>query len=249
MHDVRGVGFGGWGGDTTRPVALLILGGSILQISFLSIVFIMGPLLFFKRRGLTIKGMKYFVVYFLCLGLAYLMLEIVFMQKFVLFLGHPIYSIAVVLSSFLMFSGLGSLTSEVFAWSHRKTVFLSVTVILLYGTVLLLGLQWLLTTFLAFALPLRAVVAGVLLFPLAFFMGMPFPTGLRVAARSSPEVVPWAIGINGCASVIASIATIILAMGIGFSAVIGISMVIYGLALLCFVCVATCGSTTFVKPQ
>ena len=235
FHDIRGVGFGGWGGDTTRPVALLILGGSTLQIIFLSIIFIIGPLFFFKRRGLNIKGRKHFIVYFLCLGLGYLMLEIVFMQKFVLFLGHPIYSIAVVLSSFLIFSGLGSLTSGIFRWNKMKTVFLSVAVISLYGTVLILGLQWLLSMFLAFELPVRAMVTGLLIFPLAFFMGMPFPAGLRAASQSAPEVVPWAVGINGCASVIASIATIILAMGVGFSAVMGIGLVVYGLALICFV--------------
>lgn len=163
------------------------------------------------------------------------MLEIVFMQKFVLFLGHPIYSIAVVLSSFLIFSGLGSLTSGIFRWSKMKTVFLSVAVIVLYGTVLILGLQWLLNMFLAFELPVRAMVTGLIIFPLAFFMGMPFPAGLREASQSAPEVVPWAVGINSCASVIASIATIILAMGVGFSAVMGIGLAIYGLALICFV--------------
>jgi len=65
-------------------------------------------------------------------------------------------------------------------------------------------------------------------------MGMPFPVGLRAASHTAPEIVPWAVGINGCASVIASIVTIILAMGIGFSAVMGIGLSIYGVALVCF---------------
>ena len=88
--------------------------------------------------------------------------------------------------------------------------------------------------FLAFELPFRAMLTGFLIFPLAFFMGMPFPAGLRTASQSAPEIIPWAIGINGCASVIASIVTIILAMDIGFSSVMAIGLTIYGLALFCF---------------
>ncbi len=234
FRDIGGSGFGGWGGDTTRPVALLILGASTLQAVLLSLLFILGPLVLFKRRKVVFSGKMNFISYFLCLGLGYMILEIVLMQKFVLFMGHPIYSISVVLSSFLIFSGLGSLAAGSLKWDEKKTVFISIAVILVYGTGLVFGLQKIITVFLGCELFVRAAIACFLLFPLAFCMGMPFPSGLKAGARVSAELVPWAIGINACASVTASILIIVMAMGMGFNAAMVAGLAVYAVGLLCF---------------
>jgi spermidine synthase len=237
LRDFKGVGLGGWGGDTVRPIALLILGGTTLQASVLSLLFILGPLVVFKKYNVTISGKFPFIAYFCCLGLAYMLLEIVCMQICVLFLGHPIYSISVVLSSFLIFSGLGSLAAGWIRWDLKKTVVVSIGIIVLYGLGLVLGLQKIMDLFLGYPLVVRAGIVWVVLFPVAFCMGMPFPTGLKTASMVRPELVPWAIGTNGCASVTASILTIILAMGMGFSAVMVTGLLIYIVALLCFLSV------------
>jgi hypothetical protein len=190
--------------------------------------------LFKKNTGAEFDKKFKFISYFICLGFAYMVLEIVFMQKLVLFLGHPIYSISVVLSSFLIFSGLGSLAAGRIRWGEKKIVLVSVATIVLYGTMLILGLQTVISSFLGFDLSVRALISWILLFPLAFFMGMPFPTGLKTASRLSPGLVPWAIGINACASVTASILIILIAMGIGFNAAMGTGLAVYAAALLCF---------------
>ncbi|MFC1592054.1 hypothetical protein ACFL43_05985 [Thermodesulfobacteriota bacterium] len=234
LRDMSGMGTGGWGGDTVRPVALFILGSSTLQALGLSLLFILGPLLLFRRRGLALRGRAPFIIYFCCLGAAYMALEIVLMQKLVLFLGHPIYSISVVLAAFLISSGLGSLVSGSFRWSERSTVCLAVGMIGLYGAALILRLQPLVTRLLGCPLVLRAAITCALLFPLAFFMGMPFPAGLKAAGRMEASLVPWAIGINACASVTASVLVIVLAMGLGFNAALAIGLAVYGLGLVCF---------------
>lgn len=234
FRDMRGTGSGGWGGDTIRPVALFILGGSALQAFLFSLIFILGPLMLLKKRNIEIKGKAAFVAYFICLGIAYMALEIVLMQKLVLFLGHPIYSISVVLSSFLIFSGFGSLAAGSFRWGPLKTVVFSIGFILFYGAGLIFVLPQLIDIFLGFDLAVRAMMVWLVLFPLAFCMGMPFPTGLKVGSRVSPELVPWAIGINACASVTASIFTIVLAMGMGFNVVMWAGVAVYGIGLVCF---------------
>ena len=243
--DMKGAGFGGWGGDTIRPVALLILGGSVIQALFLSFVFILGPLLLFKRQKIRFKRKAFFITYFLCLGFAYMVLEIVLMQKLVLFLGHPIYSISVVLSSFLVFSGVGSLVSGQFKWDEKKTVFFSIIFIVIYGSILVFGLQKIITVFIEHELIARAAIVWLVLFPLAFFMGMPFPAGLKAGARVAPELVPWAIGINACASVTASILIIVIAMGVGFNAalVLGLTAYVAGLVFFMFGRFSTQGQT------
>ncbi len=203
----------------------------------LSLVFILGPLFILKKEKAVFKNKAAFILYFICLGFAYMTLEVVFMQKFVLFLGHPIYAISVVLSSFLIFSGLGSVAAGNFSWNRRKTVVLGIVAIIVYGILLILFMQEVMTAFLGATLIKRAFISWVIIFPLAFFMGMPFPTGLRMAGRLSPALSSWAIGINGCASVTASVLVIIVAMGVGFSWAIGTGLIIYALALLAFICI------------
>jgi hypothetical protein len=177
-------------------------------------------------------------VYFATLGLAFLCMEIAFMQRFILFLSHPLYAIAVVLCAFLVFAGLGSgyaarLTERAAATGQQPAgrpmvlaVVGIVVVALLY--LLLLGplLQWCLW------LPGVAKIALtlVLIAPLAFCMGLPFPLGLARVAQQMPDMLPWAWGINGCTSVLSAILATILAMHYGFTGVVGLALVLYVLA-------------------
>ena len=80
----------------------------------------------------------------------------------------------------------------------------------------------------------RAAVAVLLVAPLAFFMGMPFPLGLARLAAVAPSLIPWAWGINGCASVVSAILATLLAVHLGFGAVIVLAVALYGLAALAF---------------
>jgi len=196
----------------SQPIGLYILAALALQVTVATLLLVLVPLFRLRMTGGGQSRVR-IIVYFACLGLAYLLVEITTMQRFVLYLGHPTYSLTIGLSSFLVFSGIGSAfagrcrAGPKFA---RLAAIGVVVLLLLHATVL----PWFLRATLDLAEPLRLVLAAAAIAPLAFLMGMPFPTGLsQLAARPT---VAWAFGVNGAASVVASILSIILAMQVGF---------------------------------
>jgi len=166
------------------------------------------------------------LVYFGLLGLGYLCVELPFLQRFILFLGHPAYAMAAVLFALLLFSGLGSLVS------HRLPLWL----VLLLLPVLIAGYAWglplLFEATLAASFGMRLGVAVVAQAPLGLLMGMPFPKGLALLERRSPGLVAWAWGVNGAVSVVASIVAALLALSWGFSAVLALGAACYAGALI-----------------
>jgi predicted membrane-bound spermidine synthase len=165
--------------------------------------------------------------YFGLLGLGYLFVEIPLIQRFILYLGRPVYAMSAVLFTLLLFSGLGSLSSR--RMPHRR----SLGILALAAIALLLLLPRVLGMTLGLALGSRFAVAVVLLAPLGFLMGVPFPKGIRLLHDRSPELIPWAWAVNGCVSVLSSILAALGALSWGFSSVLVGGAVCYGLAALC----------------
>jgi len=166
-------------------------------------------------------------LYFALLGLGYLFVEIPLMQRFILFLGHPIYAFATTLFALLLFSGLGSMTVP--RLSLLKMLILLSVAILLYP----LFLPHLFQLLLGQGFALRLLTAVLSLAPLGFLMGIPFPGGIALLDRLAPELIPWAWGINGCLSVLASILSTMLAISFGFSWVlVGASLAYAGGAVV-----------------
>jgi hypothetical protein len=173
------------------------------------------------------------LVYFACLGIGFLFVEIPLIQRLVLFLDRPVYAFAVVLFTLLMASGVGSLLSP--RLPLRAVLVLLFIVILSYPFLLPFASQmFLISPFVA-----RVLVALLLLAPMGFLMGIPFPQGL--VRLKTPGLVPLAWGINGCASVISSILATTGALTWGFSAVLVAGAVAYALAAL--TCPASAGRT------
>ena len=172
--------------------------------------------------------------YFGALGLAFIFIEIAFIQKFILFLNHPLYAIAVVLSGFLVFAGLGSGYSARLARRLENTTFSPIAaavagivgISLIYVLLLAAMSPWLV------ALPDAAKITASLglIAPLAFCMGMPFPLGLAKLAAHAPDFIPWAWGINGFASVVSAALATLLAIHFGFTAVVVLALMLYVLA-------------------
>ncbi|MFC1774572.1 SAM-dependent methyltransferase, partial [Pseudomonadota bacterium] len=162
-------------------------------------------------------------------------IEIAFIQKLLLFLHHPLYAVAVVLSSFLVFSGLGSAwLGGVSPGNRSKLLSLAVTGILILGTLYLLSLDTIIDGLATLPEAMRILISAALIAPLAFCMGMPFPLGLGRLADYAPTLIPWAWAINGCASVISAVLATLLAVHLGFSAVIATALGLYALTLLVF---------------
>jgi hypothetical protein len=167
-------------------------------------------------------------LYFALLGLAYMLLEISFIQRLILLLGQPVYATAVVLASFLLFAGLGSVLAPGIA-ARAGTRFPFVAIALTAG--LAFGAQgWLWGHVAAAPMAARLLLAGLLLAPLAFFMGMPFPLGLQRVSDRRSAWVAWCWGVNGFLSVVGAAAAPLVALELGFRGVLILAVGLYLLA-------------------
>lgn len=188
---------------------------ALIQALILSLAIVILPLR--GRIGIGAGGQLLLLAYFFFLGLGYMFVEMALVQRFILVLGHPTYSISAVISSLLLTSGLGSYLSgraEPGGTRHRL-VLLSVGLLVpLYGF-LFKDLQRLLDI----PVQLRLFVVFIVILPLGVLMGMPFPIGLRLISGRNRESIPWAWAVNGCASVLGSIAPTIIAFQMGFTSV------------------------------
>lgn len=172
-------------------------------------------------------------LYFLAIGFAFMFMEIAFIQKFVLFLSHPLYAVAVVLCAFLMFAAAGSWLAgnwKMAHWQDANKVTLAVSVM---GVVALLYLAILPGLFHALIhLPdaVKIIISVALIAPLAMCMGVPFPTAMTRLAQTAEEAIPWAWAINGFASVVGAVLATLLAIHLGFAAVILLAVLSYSVA-------------------
>jgi spermidine synthase len=241
------------GGAALLDWGYLILLSTLVQAVVLSFVFILAPLRFGQTNSATSADKWRVASYFLMIGLAFLFIEIASFQRFILFLSHPVYSTAVVLCGFLVFAGVGSgISPQLTAWAKAKRaeglsqarpawlrMHLGALDVSIFGIVVvsLLYLFILPPLFrLLVALPdvPKIAVSLLLIAPLAFCMGMPFPLALSRVSASAPGLVPWAWSINGCASVLSAILATLLAMNVGFTWVTLIASASYLLAAAIF---------------
>jgi len=170
------------------------------------------------------------LIFFAAIGLGYLVLEIALIQRFVLFLGFPTYALSVVIASMLVSTGVGSLLSA--RWQRDRQALLmalAVAVGLIGATAL--ALEDLLVALIGLPFAARIAVAILLIAPLGMVLGTAMPIGLRRLAQLYPSGVPWAWGINGIASVLASVLAIAVAITWGFTAAILLALGCYLVAL------------------
>lgn len=204
----------------------------LLEAAVFAALFLIFPLSKYKADGIRTRSQKFALLYFLSLGLAFIWIEVVFLKAFILFMGSPVYSIAVVLFAMLIFAGFGSFYSErlrgslssKFAVIGAGLVLISLAVAFLYPA--------LLQKFLGLPILGRALVAVALMAPVGFVLGMPFPTGLAVLAKSSPQSIPWAWAMNGYATVVGISSAALIAMRTGYAMLILLALGVYLLGFL-----------------
>jgi hypothetical protein len=216
-------------------VLLLVLAISLIAV----LAFLVLPLALRSRKG---RQSPFPLLYFVAVGLGYILVEIAFIQRFVLFLGHPTYALTVVIFLLMLSSGGGSLLSRV--WLPRTNscwVPLVLVIMTLLADVFFLPDR--LAALVGMEFGYRLLVSGVLLIPLGFVMGMPFPTGLRALASlpaaefpagqgASDNAVEWAWAMNAAASVLGSVLAMVIAIQFGLTVTLACGAAAYLLALL-----------------
>jgi hypothetical protein len=221
-------------------VLVLIL---VLVISVVAVLtFLILPL---ALRGMRQSPLP--LLYFVAVGLGYILVEIAFIQRFVLFLGHPTYALTVVIFLLMLSSGAGSLLSR--RWLARvEMAWMPLTLVIMALVCDVFLLPRGLPAWVGLSFGYRLVVSGMLLIPLGFVMGMPFPTGLRaLAGRPLFEVpgggtgadnaradnaVEWAWAMNAAASVLGSVLAMVIAIQFGLTVTLACGVAAYVLALL-----------------
>jgi spermidine synthase len=237
-------------GQTLRPGSLregvdwkINLGvavlGMVLLISILAVLaFLIVPLTLGSRER-QLRPVR--LLYFIAVGLGYILAEIAFIQRFVLFLGHPVYALTVVVFLLLLSSGAGSMVCR---WWLDETNRIWLPLILIAAALLLYVavLPELLNRLVGWPFAAKLVVSAGLLIPLGFAMGMPFPTGLRaLAGRRDPafpaplesegNLVEWAWAMNAASSVLGSVVAIVIAIAFGLNVTLACGAAAYLLAL------------------
>jgi hypothetical protein len=212
-------------------VLLALLALALVMAAGLILLPAMRPTRFRKPRRSDMVGLSYFGL----IGLAFLLVEIPLIQKFILYLGQPAYAVTAVLFTLLLFSGIGSQ----FSARVPRRLAPGILVALAFGLPFLLPRIFALTLGLSF--PLRLGLTVLLLAPLGIFMGIPFPAGIawlmdgeanESRLPNESAVVPWAWAVNGAASVVSSVIAALLALSFGFSWVLIIGAACYAGAWL-----------------
>lgn len=216
---------------TGQLVLVLILA---LATAF-SVVAIALPLARVRRGAANTPGRWGFLGYFAALGCGFIFAEISFVQRFILFLGYPTHSLTVTLFSFLTFAGIGAYLSGRLPGEPAKALPALVAVLTAIVVLYVVALPSVTGAFLAAPMAVRIVVTIALCAPLGGVLGMFFPYGIRLISAVNRDFIPWAWAANGCLTVVGSVLSIILAMTFGFTAVILLLPVVYGLGAASFV--------------
>ncbi|GAB4343566.1 MAG: hypothetical protein Kow0099_22120 [Candidatus Abyssubacteria bacterium] len=197
--------------------AVEVLVNVFVAILTLAVLFLILPLFLFrseKPREL-IKRWRY-LMFFILIGLGFMMTEIPLIQRFTLFLGHPIYALSVILFSLLLFSSIGSLTTRRIT---RPRSFLIKGLVVL--VVLLIAYVHILPPVIHTLIDLPTIakipLTVLLIAPLGLLMGMPFPLGIKLTSKNAEFLIPWCWSLNGAFSVFGSVASMMVSVSHGFT--------------------------------
>ena len=224
-HIWRSIGRPG-GLDWKVNLGVAVLAMLLLISIFAVLAFLIVPLLLQREAA----GNSASILYFVAIGLGYILVEVTFIQRFVLFLGHPTYALTVVVFLMLLSSGAGSVISRKWIAAPQRVwvpLLITASALMVYVRILPLILNRLVGA----PFPAKLVISALLLAPLGFAMGMPFPAGLRALARTG-DSIEWAWAMNAASSVLGSVLAIVIAIQFGLNATLICGAVSYLLALL-----------------
>lgn len=205
----------------------LILIIILLPVLALSFIFIVLPLLITGQKTTQVK--KTIFAYFSLIAVGYFFIEMPMIQKMILFLGHPSYSLSVSIAGLLIFSGIGALFSERL-FPEKKRILYSSFVIIFITVVYLVSMDDIFSVLISCPIEQKIAFAIIIIAPLGFFMGIPLPCALAILKEKDAFSLAWAWGINGFFSVVSILLATILAIIYGFKIVIIIAIICYACA-------------------
>lgn len=236
---------------TLYQKGVLIVGSLLIITASLTLLFILVPIFSsFKladrkehlqladRNHIKAKGAILLISYFVCIGLGFMLIEISQTQRFTLFLGHPVYSLSVVLFSLLLSSGLGAyLTKKIMFVSEKDArenpkpliyLFILLVLLFLFGKLT----NPILNTFRTASIYLRILLVLLSLFSIGLFMGTALPIGMKFVQIKAKELTPILFGINGASSVFGSVVSVAISLSAGISAAYLTGLICYTIAFI-----------------
>jgi hypothetical protein len=208
----------------------LIVFALLVMILFISVVAVIATILVPLRsaarecsRSLAVAGSLYFSM----IGMGFMLAEIAFLEYFSVYLGHPVYSLSVVLFSLILASGLGSMTSDWFKLNTRLRLLAWGGCVVAYLAVMVCVLPSLFQATTAHERLLRILISLGAIMPVGFLLGFAFPTGMRLVSAIDTQPTPWFWGINGATSVLASVLAVVFSMSFGINVTLLIAAACY----------------------
>jgi hypothetical protein len=212
--------------------ALPVLFGLVAISLIATAVMLSLPPLLLGQRLPREPGSFRALLYFICIGAGYILIQVALIQKFVLFLGHPTYALTVIIFSMLLFSGAGSFFSRRLVRSEMSRLTRVFGMIIGAIAILAIVITPICESGVALPFPLKVLISVSLVGPLGFVMGMPFPTGLTLLENVMPASIRWAWAINAASSVMGSAAAMFLAIYLGLKLTLIVGGLFYAGALL-----------------
>lgn len=230
--------------------AIFLLFITLIIILFFNLLFIVSPILYkiSVKEFFDVSTLPY-ILYFSSIGVAFMLIEIFLVQKFILYLGHPVYSLSIVICSLLFFSGLGSLTTNNIETNkilkYLIKIFCVIFVLFLFFNFYFFDKIIYLT--LSNSLILKYIISYILIGSIGFFLGKLFPCGIKLISENKSDYIQWMWSLNGTASVLGSLLAYIIAMNYGFKKVMITGMIFYLIAFAQIIILGCSGRGRSVK--
>jgi len=192
-----------------------------------ALVFVLVPLLASPVGRSPWEGKIPSLLYFAALGAGFIIIELTMIQMFINLVGNPLYATTVVIFTLLASAALGSFASKRLVGSAGERYWLPFVAIIVVGLTFIGCHDWIVFQVLPAPLPVRVVASALLIFPLGFFLGMPFPLGILVVADKPRGAVAWAWAMNGLMTVVGGILSVVGFIYLGFRATFLIALAIY----------------------
>lgn len=229
--------------------AVFVLGALLLAVTLLTGLCIGVPLALRSPSG-GLGDSRSLLAFFAAIGLGFMLIETSQMQRLIVVLGHPTYGLSVVLLALLLSSGIGSYTTHgVTSGNVRNGGMWRLGALLVVLALFGVATPWVVQAFAGSTTPVRIAMAVLILAPPGFLMGMAFPLGMTLAARHSPDLMPWLWGVNGAMSVLASVLAIAVALTWSISAAFWAGCACYAVAAVAFAQASATQPTPTVVPS